>query len=91
MASSQTENSYHVRLRSATHCLDRASGIDISALDAEFFGNRFFGRPAEAVEIVCDASILESHHLEDFQQLCFQQSSGNSTGPKVYVPSRRFR
>jgi len=67
MASSQTENSYHVRLRSATHCLDRASGIDISALDAEFFGNRFFGGSPEAVKMACDASIIKSDQPEDFQ------------------------
>ena len=45
----------------------------------------FFCRSGEAIELVENAYVRESSSREDANELCFQQSTGDSTRPQVDV------
>ena len=50
-----------------------------------------FRRAGEAVEAVGDCHIAKSGRGEDLDELCFQQSAGNSTGPEIDIAERFVR
>ena len=71
--------------------LPRCLGSDrreVHADDAVSARRTFFGGAVEAREPRRDARVGEPGGLKGRDQLCFQQSTGNSTGPQVDVPER---
>ena len=51
-------------------------------------GRTFFCRSGEAIESAENAYACETGRREDANELCFQQSTGNSTRPEVDVSER---
>lgn len=47
-------------------------------------------RIAERIKILTDFDINETHFFEGLDELCFQQSTGDSASPQVYIPLRIF-
>jgi hypothetical protein len=48
-------------------------------------GRPLLGRAGEAVESGDDPNLVESGQLERLDELCFQQSAGDSTRPQVDI------
>jgi hypothetical protein len=65
-----------------------ASRRQIDAKDAVSLGRPFLGRSGEAVESLEHPDIGEAGRLEDADELCFQQSTGDSTRPEIDVSER---
>jgi len=57
----------------------------IHSNDTVPFGSTFFCGSGEGIEAVEDAHASETSACEDANELCFQQSTGDSTRPKVDV------
>lgn len=71
------------------HCASPC--IDVNSLYTEFPCNRLFRGSPKAIEMSGDTSIFQSNHFEHIDQLCFQQSPGDSPSPKVDVLPNRLR
>jgi len=63
----------------------RAGGEQIHAADSVPPGGAFLGRSGETIESRDDVRSLETSRRERRNELCFQQSAGNSTGPEIDV------
>jgi hypothetical protein len=48
-------------------------------------GGALFRRPDKAIEAMGDRHVPESGDAEDVDELCFQQSARDSTGPEVNI------
>ena len=64
---------------------DLADGAQVDTDYAVPFRRRFLGRPLETAVPMRDGHVREASSGEDVDDLCFQQSTGDSTGPQVDV------
>jgi len=64
----------------------RAGCEQIHTADPVPPGGAFFGSSGETIESGDDVRSLETSCRERRNELCFQQSACNSTGPEIDVP-----
>ena len=69
----------------------RLTGAVADAHDPEFQARRLLGGVPVDIAAPDDLEVLEPGFCKLIRKLCFQQSAGDSTGPKVYVSLRAFR
>ncbi len=63
----------------------------VDADDAVAPGGALLRRAREALESRGDSRLRETGRLESTDELCFQQSAGDSTRPEIDVPERVVR
>ena len=66
------------------------AGKNIHPFNAKLLSNMLFRRFSKRIKILTDFDINKAHLFEDQNELCFQQSTGNSASPEVYIPLCTF-
>jgi hypothetical protein len=68
----------------------RADGGEVDTVHPITPGRPLLGRAGEAVESSDHPDFLESRRFERVDELCFQQSAGDSTSPQVDIAHDRL-